>query len=191
MEVSARQRAFVLEYLVDHKQTDAAIRAGYSAKTAHVTACKLMKKVPVRRLIDQLEKKSREDFQIQRYEVLYHLHAMATRDGRDLVSDDGKLLEPEELKALPDGIGLAIDVIKQKVLRHTTNDDGTEETILETEVKLVSKAAAVDMAMRHKGLFEADKSEVKVVMDFDQMIQDQRHTIDAGPIEERLRLEEQ
>jgi phage terminase small subunit len=187
-----RMQTFAVEYCLDHDGKKAAIRAGYSEHTAAVRACKLLKHPGVKLLIDRLDKKSRDDFEIQRYEILYHLWACATRDGRNLVNDRGELLSPQEIKNLPDSVGLAIDSIKQKVIRRWTEDDGTEVDILETEIKLVSKAAAIEMAMKHKGLFELDNAQQKhVTIDFDQLFKDQRHTIDVDSIEERLRIEEQ
>ncbi|MCI5929036.1 MAG: terminase small subunit [Pseudoflavonifractor capillosus] len=42
MALTAKQAAFVREYLIDLNATQAAIRAGYSAKTANVIACELL-----------------------------------------------------------------------------------------------------------------------------------------------------
>lgn len=42
--ISAKQRKFVAEYLKDGNGTQAAIRAGYSEKTAAVQACDLLRK---------------------------------------------------------------------------------------------------------------------------------------------------
>lgn len=41
---NVRELAFIEQFLLDGISTQAAIRAGYSAKTAHVTGCKLLKK---------------------------------------------------------------------------------------------------------------------------------------------------
>jgi len=189
--ISLKMKSFVLEFLLDGNQRQAAIRAGCAEKSAHKTAGRWMQHPGVKKLIAKLEQKTQEEFEIQRHEILYHLHAMATRDSRDLVDAKGKLLDPAELKKLPDSIGLAIDGIKQKVLRRTTDEDGTIEEIIETEVKLVSKASAVDMAMRHKGLFDADKDNAQtLVIDFDKLVLDQRKTIDVDPLEQRLLEEE-
>jgi phage terminase small subunit len=46
-ELSARQLMFVKEYLVDLNATQAAIRAGYSAKTADAAASRLLRKVSI------------------------------------------------------------------------------------------------------------------------------------------------
>jgi hypothetical protein len=43
--------------------------------------------------------------------------------------------------------------------------------------------------MKHKGLFAAEKTDVKVSLDFDQLYRDNKEVIDIDPIERRL-LEE-
>ena len=42
--MTLKQQRFVEEYLVDFNATQAAIRAGYSAKTAHVIGCENLRK---------------------------------------------------------------------------------------------------------------------------------------------------
>src|SRR5262245_36748998 len=53
--LNPKQRRFVAEYLVDLNGTQAAIRAGYSAKTAEVIASHLLRKVKVRQQIAKAE----------------------------------------------------------------------------------------------------------------------------------------
>ncbi len=47
-----RQAKFVMEYVIDHNGTQAAIRAGYSAKTAQEQASRLLSHVMVRAAVD-------------------------------------------------------------------------------------------------------------------------------------------
>ena len=42
-ELTAKQARFVNEY-IEHLMTQSAIKAGYSANSAHVTGCRLLKK---------------------------------------------------------------------------------------------------------------------------------------------------
>lgn len=51
--LSHKERRFVAEYLVDHNGTQAAIRAGYSAKTACEQASRLLAKVKVRAAVEK------------------------------------------------------------------------------------------------------------------------------------------
>lgn len=52
MALTAKQNRFVAEYLVDQNATQAAIRTGYSAKTAKVQGSRLLTKVAIRAAIE-------------------------------------------------------------------------------------------------------------------------------------------
>ena len=53
-ELEEKQKMFCKEYLVDFNGTQAAIRAGYSKKTANEQASRLLRKVKVRTYLQQL-----------------------------------------------------------------------------------------------------------------------------------------
>lgn len=59
MALTAKQRRFVDEYLIDLNATQAAIRAGYSAKTAQEQSSRLLSNVMVRQYLE-LRTKERE-----------------------------------------------------------------------------------------------------------------------------------
>ena len=50
-----KQKAFVYEYLKDRNATQAAIRAGYSAKTAYAIGNNLLKKIEVKDFLHRFE----------------------------------------------------------------------------------------------------------------------------------------
>ena len=61
MALTAKQQMFVKEYLVDLNATQAAIRAGYSKKTAEVQGHELLKKTLVAAAIQkQMDKRSKK-----------------------------------------------------------------------------------------------------------------------------------
>ena len=181
---------FVMEYLIDYNGTRAAIAAGYAKSGAHTRACTLLKKPKIRALVGKLRKEQNEKFQIQSDEVLWHLWACATRNGKSFVDKKGRLLlTSQNINDLPDEVTAAIDSIKQRRKTYTT-EDGEQIEEIETEVRLVSKAAALDMAMKHKGLFATQQVEGKLIIDFDAMYRDQRGIIDVDLLEQKLLEEE-
>ncbi len=186
---SEREIRFVLEYLVSYSGTKAALAAGYSKKSAGVQGQKTLARPRVKKLIEALRKRDIKEFEIQRHEILWNLWACAVRNGKQFVDERGKLLiTSQNINDLPDEVTAAIDSIKQRrKVFHL--EDGSEVEEIETEVKLVPKAAALEMAMKHKGLFAAEKTDVKVSLDFDQLYRDNKEVIDIDPIERRL-LEE-
>lgn len=52
MTLTAKQQRFIEEYPVDCNATQAAIRAGYSARTANVTGTQLLMKPSIRQAVD-------------------------------------------------------------------------------------------------------------------------------------------
>lgn len=68
--LSARHKCFVDEYLIDLNATQAAIRVGYSPKTAYSIGQKLLKKVEIKTAID---------------ESLSAMHSAKTADAQEIV----------------------------------------------------------------------------------------------------------
>jgi phage terminase small subunit len=60
-ELTTKQEQFCLEYLKDFNATQAAIRAGYSPKTAVVTGHENLRKPDIKKKIDQLMSELVED----------------------------------------------------------------------------------------------------------------------------------
>lgn len=52
-KLTDKQRLFITEYLIDFNQTQAAIRAGYSEKTARSIACEMLTKPYIRNEIEK------------------------------------------------------------------------------------------------------------------------------------------
>ncbi len=59
-KLTAKQQSFVQEYVVDKNATQAAIRAGYSEKTANEQGCRLLANVSIKKSIDELLNKNAE-----------------------------------------------------------------------------------------------------------------------------------
>lgn len=90
-ELTAKQRRFVDEYLIDLNATQAAIRAGYSEKTAQAIAAENLSKPLIKAEIDAaLDRRSKET-QIDANWVLKRLADEAEADVADLYDEDGKL----------------------------------------------------------------------------------------------------
>lgn len=59
-KLTAKQQSFVQEYVVDKNATQAAIRAGYSEKTAQEQSSRLLSNVMVKKAVDELLNKNAE-----------------------------------------------------------------------------------------------------------------------------------
>lgn len=91
-ELQPQQQRFVDEYLIDLNATQAAIRAGYSAKTAQVIGSENLRKPLIKAAIDQALSKRSQETQIDAAWVLKRLAAEADADVADLYDADGTLL---------------------------------------------------------------------------------------------------
>jgi phage terminase small subunit len=84
-DLTPKQEAFVKEYLLDLNATQAAIRAGYSAKTAKEQGGRLLTKVPVMRALSKAQIKRAERVEITADMVLQQWWAIATADPNSVV----------------------------------------------------------------------------------------------------------
>lgn len=82
--LTAQQRIFVAEYLKDRNATQAAIRAGYSAKTAEQIGYQLLQKTSVAAAIDKQQKASLMRTLASADEVLAQMWQLATFDANEL-----------------------------------------------------------------------------------------------------------
>ncbi len=81
MSLTPKQARFVEEYLVDLNATQAAIRAGYSPKTAYSQGERLLKNVEVHRAIQEAQEARSERTGITQDEVIQGLKKEAALEG--------------------------------------------------------------------------------------------------------------
>lgn len=82
-----RHQRFVQEYLVDLNGTQAAIRAGYSARTANEQAAQLLAKLSIQAAIEESQKKLQVKLEINAERVVQKLATIAMADPRELVQN--------------------------------------------------------------------------------------------------------
>lgn len=85
-KLTDKQTAFVREYLVDLNATQAAIRAGYSERTANAQAGRLLANVGIREAIETAQAKRARRVEIKAEDVLRGVIEVTTqaRDSGDL-----------------------------------------------------------------------------------------------------------
>ena len=80
--MTARQKAFVQEYLIDLNATQAAIRAGYSPRTANRTASENLSKPDIKAYIAEQMERIRTQRTADAQEVLEYLTAVLRGESR-------------------------------------------------------------------------------------------------------------
>lgn len=83
-KLTARQKRFVIEYLVDLNATQAAIRAGYSPKTANEQAARLLANVSIQEAIQAAMKKREERTEITADRVIKEIFNIFEADAREI-----------------------------------------------------------------------------------------------------------
>lgn len=149
------QRRFVGEYLVDLNGTQAAIRAGYSEKTARVKAAQLMALPHVMEAIEAGMARRAERTEITQDRVLQELARVGFSDIRKLFTENGSLKRPEEWDDDAAAFVSSVEVVIRKV-------PGGEEDEVEHvhKVKLWDKNSALEKIARHLGMLN-DKMKVE------------------------------
>lgn len=140
-----KQRAFIANYLRCFNATEAAKRAGYSAKTANEQGSRLLANVSIRAEIDKIL----DERMMGAKEVLDRMSDIGRADIAQLmkVSEDGFSLDMVTAKEL--GLTKLIKRIKQKTtVYHEKGGDDREETTLEVEL-YDAQAALVTMGKQH------------------------------------------
>lgn len=104
-KLTLKQEQFCQEFSKDWNGTQAAIRAGYSQKTANEQAARLLAKVSIQERVAQLQVEARKQTEITRGEVLGVLASILRSDVPDYFEENGKLkdfsnLTPVQRKAI-------------------------------------------------------------------------------------------
>jgi phage terminase small subunit len=94
VSLNAKQQLFVEEYLKDLNATQAAIRAGYSEKTARYTGCENLTKPNIQEAIEKAQKLRLERTQVDADYVLKRHEEIDQLDIFDIVNDDFRSLKP-------------------------------------------------------------------------------------------------
>lgn len=152
-EMTDKQRRFVEEYLVDLNATQAAIRAGYSEKTAGQIGDENLKKPEIKQAIQARRKELSEKVEITQERVLKEYARLAFLDPRKLFDNTGAPLPIQELDDDTAAAIVGLDVVQ------VGNSDVGIGDIL--KYKLADKKGALDSVAKHLGMF-TEKVEVTV-----------------------------
>ena len=149
------QRLFVAEYLKSKNATEAAIKAGFSERSADKQGWQLLGKPrianAIRRAMDRIEKR----VMIAAENVLIELGKIAFADPRKVFNENGDLLPPKDW---PDEIAGAIQAIEIEEIREPYTGDVIGKI---KKIKFWDKNKALDNLGKHFKLFD-DKIEINI-----------------------------
>lgn len=150
VKLTDKQQRFVDEYLIDLNATQAAIRAGYSAKTADQQGSRMLANVKVKQAVAEKQAQRSKRTGVNQDRVVLELAKVAFAKMTDIVDSNGKIKED----ASPDDLA-CIESIKYK---ESDNEYGGS---VEREVKIASKLKALELLGKHLGMW-SDKFNVTV-----------------------------
>ena len=153
-KLTTKQKCFIEEYLLDLNATQAAIRAGYSARNADKISSELMGKTRVSEAIkEKMAERSRRTG-INQDRVIQELARVAFVNPQNVIDTETGKIKPE---ASEDDLACiqSVKVKKTETARTTT---------VEREVKLADKMKALELLGKHLGMY-TDKIDLDADMD--------------------------
>lgn len=146
--LSPKRQRFVDEYLKDLNATQAAIRAGYSAKSAYSQAHDLLKNPEISEAIAAGQAKASISANVTAERVLLELARLAFLDPRQLYQADGTL---RPIKELPDDVAACLSSIE--VTEECRGEGENRELVgLTKKVRLWDKPKALALLCKHLNL---------------------------------------
>lgn len=166
MTLKEKQKTFCREYIVDLNATQAAIRAGYSEKTASQAAARLLSNVKVQHEIKKLMDERNERTNITADDVIRQLARIAFMDIKDFV--EWGVEERNEIIDRDEDDNPIIEKVQSEYVRLKAAQqiDGTlVQSIKMTKygmaVEFPDRMRAMEMLAKHTGVFD-DRPNVNV-----------------------------
>ena len=166
-----KQKRFCDEYLCDMNATQAAIRAGYSPKTAEQTASRLLRNVKVQEYIAKRQKELSRSTEITQERVIKELALIAFSNNADYSRVVEKKMQTEVDGVLVDVLDEDGKPIMYRTVEPVLTDELTEEqkralAVIKKgrdglEVKSFDKVRALELLGKHLGIF-TEKIEANV-----------------------------
>lgn len=144
--LTPKQQRFVAEYLVDLNATQAAIRSGYSAKTANRAGPALLSNLVIASAVAAGQSKQLAKAGKTAEDVKRRLEALAFADPSRWFDDAGNLVNP---KLLPEDVRITMascEVIK----KNAQAGDGMTDIV--HKIKTVDVLKPLEMLAKHFGL---------------------------------------
>jgi phage terminase small subunit len=161
-KLTEQRLRFLREYLVDFNGTAAAIRAGYSEKSAKTIAWELLQEPTIAAVVAQVRGTQRQEL-VNGVQAQARLTSERTQrvmagvayvDVRGFFREDGSPKLPHELTEDQAAAVQGFDVVETWV---GTGEERRKVTT--TKVRLVNRMAALDMAAKVTGEYKADNEQ--------------------------------
>ena len=152
MKLTAKQIRFVDEYLVDFNATQAAIRAGYSPKTAATAAARLLRNVNIQAEIARRQKDLQKRTEVSQDRVVKELARIAFANIADYIHVE------TQTRTKDDGTEITYQTVMFNETQELSADQRAALAVVKQsvngfELKLHDKIKALELLGRHIGMF--------------------------------------
>ena len=171
MALTDKQKRFCDEYLIDLNATQAAIRAGYSEKTAYRTGADNLRKPQIEEYIAKRQKELSRSTETTQERVIKELALIAFSNNADYAHVVEKKMQVEAGGALVDVLDKDGNPVMYRTVEPVLTEELTEEqkralAVIKKgrdglEVKSCDKVKALELLGKHLGIF-TDKIEANV-----------------------------
>jgi phage terminase small subunit len=171
--MTPKQNRFIAEYLKDLNATQAAIRAGYSAKTARQQGAENLSKPDIAAAVADAVKRRSERVEVTVDDVLRELLTFARTDIRKAFDAHGNLLPVHQM---PEEVARAISGIENEEMfdwEGTGEERAKVHTGTVRKVKFWDKTKGLELLGKHLKMF-TDKLEVGADDTFAEMLKKAR-----------------
>lgn len=151
MALTPKQQRFAEEYLVDLNATQAAIRAGYSEKTAEVQGCRLLRNAQIAKFVQEARNKQSKRLEITADKVIQELALLGFSNMQDYMrsgSDGDPYLD---FSGLTREQAAALAEVTVEDFKDGRGDEARD--VRRVKFKLCDKRAALVDIGKHLGLF--------------------------------------
>jgi phage terminase small subunit len=154
MPLTAKQERFVAEYLIDLNATQAAIRAGYSEKTAKEIGCENLTKPNIADAIAKAKAKRQDRTEITQDRVLEELAKVGFSDIRKALTPTGGLVSTQDWEDEFAGAISSLEVVQRPSGEY--DDDGKPIYENVHKFRMWDKMSALEKMGKHLGMFKED-----------------------------------
>ncbi len=171
--LTEKQRKFCEEYSIDLNATQAAIRAGYSEKTAYSIGSRLLKNVEVQKYISEIQGDLEKASGITKLKVLNGFAEMAFSNISRL---HNTWIERKDFNQIPDIDKAAIQEISSKIIKRNlgSNENPVLADVEFIKIKLYDRLTALSKISELLGYFKPAKLDLSFI---DRLTEEQAEEI--------------
>tara|TARA_B100001989_G_scaffold251270_1_gene230108 strand:+ start:891 stop:1523 length:633 start_codon:yes stop_codon:yes gene_type:complete len=172
-KLSAKQQAFCREYLVDFNATQAAIRAGYSERSARSIGNENLTKPDIQKYLVALQKPVLEQFEVTQERVIQEIISLAFSNIFDFL-----YICPEtgvvrfDLTKCTRGQAAALsnlDIIEVSPQKMEGNAGETVLKVSQYKIRMYDKLRALECLIRCMGMSKSEKIDVNLRNDLNEI----------------------